>query len=199
MDRAIFLWVNHWPEWLAPIFIFLSVAINLWWFRAVLLVYLAWMIKRGKETGFAVLFAILAVIFANTSTNLWKAYWPMHRPFQPEELGSQVHLRLGYANSMGTASAHSANMAAVAMTITLIAGADGWPWIGIAFLVGLSRVYCGVHYPWQVLLGWTTGATWGIVFGFIGRRYLKSRDRSGTNVGKAGVHLENETLGNRNS
>lgn len=160
---------------MAPLFIFLSAAINLWWFRAALLIYIGWMVKRGPKTGYAILFALLAVVAANTTTNCWKAYWPMHRPFQPEELGAQVHLRLGYANSMGTASAHSANMAAVAAVITLMAGADGWPWIAIAFLVGLSRIYCGVHYPWQVLLGWSTGALWGIAFGLGGRRFLSRK------------------------
>ncbi len=161
---------------MAPFFLFLSVALKYWWIRVILLVYIAWMIYRGKRTGFAVLFALIAVAIANTCTNLWKAYWPMHRPFQPQELGNLVHLRVGYANSMGTASAHSANMASVAVAITVIAGKDGWPWIGIAFLVGLSRVYNGAHFPWQVLLGWTTGIVCGLACGYVGNQILAYQD-----------------------
>lgn len=158
MDRSIFLWINHWPDWLSPFFKFLSEGLNHWPGRLLLLAYLIWMLWRGKRERIAILAALIAVGFANTATNMWKAYWPMHRPFQPEELGSLVHLRVGYANSMGTASAHSANMAAIAVAMCFISPKDARYWIPIAFLVGLSRVYCGAHFPWQVLLGWTTGA-----------------------------------------
>lgn len=172
MDREIFLWINHWPEWLAPPFKFLSEALNHWPGRLILLAYIVWMLVRGRKERFAILFSLTACALANTATNMWKTYWPMHRPFQPEELGSLVHLRVGYASSMGTASAHAANMAAIATIMFLISPKDSRYWIPIAFLVGLSRIYNGAHYPWQVLLGWTTGAVIAAAVGLLARKFL---------------------------
>jgi undecaprenyl-diphosphatase len=48
-------------------------------------------------------------------------------------------------------------MAAVATVFFLKFRWASWPWMVAAVLTGLSRIYVGVHYPYQVLLGWIVG------------------------------------------
>ena len=44
--------------------------------------------------------------------------------------------------------------------------------VGMALLVGLSRVYVGVHYPSDVLTGMAIGGVLGSLFYFLNRRVL---------------------------
>jgi undecaprenyl-diphosphatase len=40
----------------------------------------------------------------------------------------------------------------------------------LAIVIGVSRLYLGVHYPTDVLGGWTAGLTWALILGVIVRR-----------------------------
>ena len=130
------------------------------------------MLFFNDTTRKTIFLTLVSVGLANPLTDFFKHTFPMHRPFQPQELGHLVILRVGYANSMGTASGHSANMSTIAMMMTLCIGAWGYPWIAIALITGFSRIYCGAHYPWQVLLGYTCGISVACLVYFVSQNYI---------------------------
>ena len=57
--------------------------------------------------------------------------------------------------------------------------------VGITFLVGVTRVYLGVHWPSDVLAGWTAGAVWALLCG-LAARWLQGR----RSIELAGEHDE---------
>jgi len=59
--------------------------------------------------------------------------------------------------------------------------------LGLAMLVGATRMYLGVHYPTDVLAGWCVGASWAVVCWTAGRLIAARRVR-----GHAGGAREEE-------
>lgn len=159
-DVELLRTINQWPDAWAPFFLFLSKAIDTWWVRLALLGLVVALVWR-KSTRRGILTAALGWPIANEATDVFKALIPFPRP---PGLLEDVIIRNGVADTMGTASAHSANMMFVAVAFMLSYRWWGTPWLVLALGVGISRIYLGAHFPSQVLFGWAVGAVcaWGV-------------------------------------
>ena len=154
LDERIFRAINEWPDALSPFLTFFSVALNQVWVKVVLGLLVLGMIVANPRTRMTAIQALLSVGLANLMTDQFKHFLPMNRPYQ--DLAAVIS-RVGTTDSHGTASAHTANMTAVAFIFTYELKWWGSPWIVIAVLTGLSRMYVGAHYPSQVVLGCACG------------------------------------------
>jgi undecaprenyl-diphosphatase len=168
LDVGLFDWINHWPQSLHVFLKFFSVALGLPIVKIGFGILLIAMLIRNPITRKAAIIAVISVGIANTLTNVAKEAFPTNRPFQDrafvkvsdddrEVPADRILLRVGYSDSKGTASAHSANMAALAFVMVYFLRKWGTPWIAVALLTGISRIYTGAHYPSQVMLGWLSG------------------------------------------
>ncbi len=134
--------------------------------------YLALLGKRG-----AMLLMLLAVISGVLVSSTLKGFFERPRPAVGSDL-AQV-----FTSSFP--SGHSMLSAVVYLVLgTMLARMERRRRIKAYFItvavllttiVGLSRVYLGVHYPSDVLGGWTAGLAWAIVWWFIARRCERRR------------------------
>ncbi len=70
-----------------------------------------------------------------------------------------------YKGSLSFTSSHAANAGAQAFWWIAIYPRMKWFWIVLGFTIGYSRIYNGVHYPFDVLGGWIVGfICFGIVY-----------------------------------
>lgn len=178
MDQQLLLWINH--DWANPLFDWL-----LWWVSqplgfslplALLLLADCW--RRQQWAGVR-LFLVMAVSIGlgDALGNLLKDLFSDPRPcFVLHEQLRSVHGQITQAcgaASTGMPSNHTLNFFVAASFIGITTRWRAWQLglLGIALLVGLSRIYLGKHYPSQVLVGGLIGASLGILCGWLAHHF----------------------------
>lgn len=160
-DEALFRWINE--GWANPFFdrmmpFITHLAKDPLGILILALAWLSLMVWGGSKGRRAAVLVLPAVLIANEIADLGKANLGYLRPCV--EL-SGVRVLGEPLTSGGMPSAHAANMAAVAAVMMTQLGRRWWPVWVLPLASGLSRVYIGVHYPSQVLVGWLLGAVVG--------------------------------------
>jgi len=130
-------------------------------------IFLFFIFKKLKWAGFlALFFLILLLVFADQgSVQLFKNVFQRLRPCHNAEIAEYVHLvNNECGGQFGFISSHAANTFALAMFTALFF--KNIPFSIFIFswatIVAYSRIYLGVHYPFDVL----GGAFFGIFLGF---------------------------------
>ena len=84
-----------------------------------------------------------------------------------------------YKGSLSFTSSHAANTFGQAIYWSLLYPKTRWFWWIMAFSIGYSRIYDGVHYPFDVLGGWAVGAGCFAVVWFVGKKWGPEMFRGG--------------------
>jgi undecaprenyl-diphosphatase len=166
IDRNLFLFLNglNSPFWDQVMW---WISDRLIWLPLYLLIT-GWLIYRfkWKVVIILVMVALLITLSDQGSVHLFKEVFKRLRPCHEPEISGLVHLVKGHCGGKyGFISSHAANTFAIA-TFTLLIIRSKYYSIFIIFwatLVSYSRIYLGIHYPGDVLVG----ALYGFLIGVL--------------------------------
>lgn len=151
-DRHVEHWVvTNRVGFLDPVFRSLTYIGNDGLVWIALSLVLVWTQRRAR----AFLLVVAADVLTQLSTGAIKLAVPRARP--------HVHTLVAEPHSHSFPSGHSASSFACAVVLASLAPAWRIPLFVLAALIAWSRVYVGVHYPFDVLAGVLLGIALGIL------------------------------------
>ena len=172
-DQDLFIYLNslH-TSWLDPVMFYMTDT-YFWLPLHAFLLYLIFKVY-GKRTWIVLICITLSVVAANGITSeLMKPFFLRLRPSHTPHIENLVHIVNDYKGGLyGFASSHAANTFALT-TFFWIAFRKHYRYCGWLFvwasLVTYTRIYLGVHYPADILVG----ALIGILCGWAGYQLLQ--------------------------
>lgn len=178
LDKEVLLFLNsfHTP-WLDPVMLLITKTV-FWLPLYLFLLYLV--VKNFKKDSWIVLIGIaIAILLADQITSsIMKPFFERLRPSREPSLQGLVHLVNGYTGGKyGFASSHAANTFATALFFWLIFK-DQYRWMWVLFVWAVvmtyTRIYLGVHYPGDILVGMLIGLG-GAVAGYKLQRWIRNK------------------------
>lgn len=161
LDKKLLLFLNglHHP-FIDPI-MFYTTKTFFWLPLYLFLIFLIFKYYK-KNAWFILLGAALTIVLADQITSsLMKPFFARLRPSQEPSLQGLVHLVNGYRGGRyGFASSHAANTFGTAVFIWMVLKSIyrpvGWIFVWAVFMT-YTRIYLGVHYPGDIIVGAAVG------------------------------------------
>ncbi len=182
IDRALFLFFNVTisnpaTDWLMPIVTsddYLRIAYG----AAMVLI----LIKGNARLRWLVLFSAITLALSDQiSAGFLKPL--IERP-RPCHVMYNINLLVGCGGGKAMPSAHAANAFGQAALWSLTVRQIKWYLWAFATVVAISRVFVGVHYPGDVVVGAIVGVTAGVasvyIFRIFERRYIRHAETAKT-------------------
>lgn len=164
LDQQLFLWLNglH-ADWLDPIMLAIT-GRNIWIPLYAVILFLV--IRKLKWQSWSMIlgFALLITLADQAASGLFKPFFERLRPCYEPAIQEMVHLVKYCGGQYGFASSHASNTFALAFFLFFIYRNIYTKWMIVwAVLVSYSRIYVGVHYPGDIIMGAILGVIAAII------------------------------------
>ena len=141
------------------------ISTNWFWLPIWIWVAFLWLRKLDRICWLPVLLSVILVVITDqTSSHILKPLFQRLRPCWNPELYGQLYVLSGVCGGkFGFVSSHAANTAGFMVFAGILLQKAYLRWImaGMVILVGFSRIYLAVHYPFDVVMGWLLGVVLG--------------------------------------
>jgi undecaprenyl-diphosphatase len=188
LDKKLLVYLNSFhADWLDPVMMLFTE--TLFWLPLYLFLLYLVIKTYGKTCWIPLIGIAITILLADQITSgFMKPFFARLRPSREPSLQGLVHLVKGYTGgTYGFASSHAANTLGTATFFWLLFR-DTRRWIVLLFpwaiVMTYTRIYLGVHYPGDILVGGLIG----IASGWAGYRIvvaLQRRRQLRQNTGQA--------------
>lgn len=140
---------------------------NAWSYLPLYLVVIWLLYKQyGNKIWLPVLFVILTVVLTDQTINIIKGSVQRLRPTHNPDVAPFIHTVNGYRGGFYSfPSGHAGNIFGMAVFLYRIIAPKRWPLTVALFawaaIMAYSRIYLGVHYPGDILVGTILGVAIG--------------------------------------
>ncbi len=167
-DRNLLLGINsHHNEWIDVVMFYIS---EIWICLPLFIYWVSLFIKKYeiKKVMILLFFLVALITLTDQTSNRVKHSVKRYRPTHNLEIKDQIHTVNDYQGGQyGFFSGHAANTFGIAMLLfllfkehSILIRSSFFVWAGIT---AYSRLYLGVHYPSDILVGIVVGLIWGYV------------------------------------
>ncbi len=172
IDREITIIINNLShDYLDYIMIFLSNK-YVWIPLYIYLIFLLWKYDRKNFTINIVICSGSVIVADFITSSIMKPYFERLRPCQDNSMLDLINIVSGCGKKFSFASSHASTTFSLATIFFYITRGDIKLLFLWSLLIGYSRIYLGVHYFLDVIIGFLVGFLTSMVIYRISKKYL---------------------------